>query len=115
MNRVDADSPSVAGPVRVQVAPGRNRVGRIGIETADFVGFLFRQIVQKQFAAVVIQRIRVGQHPFAVGRIGAVTVAGEHIFGNDFRFMGLVGVKIILPAVGVAVGEIDDLVVGNPV
>ena len=114
MDRVDTDRPAVLRPVRMQVAAGRDRIGRIGIETPDLIRLFIRQVIQIQLPAVVIQRIGVGHHPFSVGGIGAMAVAGEDILRNQFRLMSLVGVKVILPAVGVAVGEVDDVIVVGP-
>ena len=84
------------------------------METADFECFPVAQAVEKKPAAVVFQRIGVRQHPFSVRRIGAVPVAGEKVSAYDFRVMRPVRIEIILPAGGVAVGEIDDLIRADP-
>ena len=58
---------------------------------------------------MIFNRIAVGQHPFAVGRVGAMPVARKHIFGDNFRPVRFVCVKVILKSPRVTLGEIDDL------
>ena len=70
--------------------------------------------MEKKFTADVLAGITVRQHPFAVRRIGTVTVPGKYILADDPAFMAPVGVKIILPFVTVTVGKVDNVISIRP-
>ena len=52
---------------------------------------------------MIFERVAVGQHPFAVGRVGAMAVTWEDILCDEFGLMRLIGVMVVLLAMRIAV------------
>ena len=98
----------------MEVATRHRGIGGIGIERADFEGFLAFQVVQEKLAATVLAGIAVRQHPLAIRRVGAMSVSGEDVLGDYFGLVGLIRVEVVLPASQMPIGVVDDLVRRSP-
>lgn len=98
MDGVDADEAVIARPVGMQITTRGSGIGWIRVKGSDFVSFPVVEIIQKQAPAMILERVAVGQHPFAIGGVGAMAVAGEDIPCNHLGLMRLISVMIILPA-----------------